>query len=107
MLGELGHKTLAAASAGQALSMLNENGANLDLLITDYAMPKTSGIELILKARAVRPELPAIIITGYMDEELLGRRPDDVCVLAKPFTATDLENAIFRTIKGHSNLAAP
>jgi CheY-like chemotaxis protein len=57
-------------------------------------MPHVSGADVIRRARALRSALPAIIITGYAELESIARRPDDVHVLAKPFTSDQLASAI-------------
>jgi DNA-binding NtrC family response regulator len=57
-------------------------------------MPHTSGTELIGAARAARPGLPSLIITGYADSEAIGGRPDDVAILSKPFSLEDLAHMI-------------
>ena len=94
MLDELGHTTSVASAASDALLVIDDQADAIDLIVTDYAMPHMSGIELIHRARAIRPGLPAVIVTGYADEALLGRRPDDVAVLSKPFSVVELQNAI-------------
>jgi CheY-like chemotaxis protein len=57
-------------------------------------MPVVSGTEVIEKARRIRRRMPAIIITGYAEAQSIARRPDDVPVLAKPFTPEQLSAAI-------------
>jgi hypothetical protein len=39
--------------------------------------------------------MPAILMTGYADSGSISRRPEDVHVLAKPFTAEQMSAAIF------------
>jgi PAS domain S-box-containing protein len=97
LLSDLGHHVLEASDAPAAVAVLERDGGRLDLLITDYAMPLMSGTELIEKAREVRPGLPAIVITGYADAQSISRRPDDVGVVAKPFTPEQLAAAIAAT----------
>ena len=94
MLEDLGHSVADAANSDDALQMLDGQLANWDLLITDYAMPHTSGTELVEAARRLRPGLPSLIITGYADSEAIGDRPDDVAVLAKPFSLEQLAHMI-------------
>ena len=94
MLAELGHRPAAADGAPQALALLDGKADNFDLIVTDYAMPSTSGVELIRQARAIRPSLPAVIITGYADGAMIADRPANVAVLQKPFTAQRLGAAI-------------
>jgi signal transduction histidine kinase len=94
MLEDLGHSVADAANSGEALALLNGSAADWDLLITDYAMPLTSGCDLVREARKRRPELPALIITGYADSGAIGERPDDVAILGKPFSLEELAHMI-------------
>ena len=94
MLEDLGHSVVDAPNSAEALNLLDAEQAECDLLITDYAMPHTSGTALVHKARERREGLPALIITGYADSEAIGERPDDVAVLNKPFTLEELAHMI-------------
>jgi PAS domain S-box-containing protein len=94
MLADLGHQVIEAADGGELLSRLSDAPEACDLVISDYAMPHVSGAEVIRQARALRPGLPAIIITGYADTKSIGERPDDVLVLSKPFTVEQLTGAM-------------
>ncbi|HEY0820802.1 MAG TPA: PAS domain S-box protein [Rhizobacter sp.] len=91
MLQELGHQALEAHSAKEALAML-ERDPSIDLLVTDQAMPQTTGVQLIEAARLARPGLPAILATGYA--ELAMVLPADVQRLAKPFDLEALARAL-------------
>jgi PAS domain S-box-containing protein len=90
MLADMGHEVLQAPSAAAALAILSEE--NVDLLVSDYAMPRTTGAELVTKARAARPGLKAIIVSGYAD--LPEGTAFDVPRLSKPFTDSQLANMI-------------
>ncbi|WP_222931864.1 response regulator [Sphingomonas sabuli] len=94
MLAELGHSSVEAGSGPEALAILEEQGDEFDLIITDYAMPKQSGTEVVRRSREMKPELPAIIITGYADEAEIGARPAEVALLMKPFTLAQLAGVI-------------
>jgi CheY-like chemotaxis protein len=94
MIEDLGHGVVQAGEGEELLTILGKNPDGFDLLITDYAMPLVSGADLIRRAREINPGLPAIIITGYAELESIGRRPEDVQVIAKPFTSTQLATAI-------------
>ena len=59
-----------AQSAGAALQSIAEAGsASLILILSDINMPGMSGLELLPKAKAVRPDVPVIMITAYGDAE--------------------------------------
>jgi PAS domain S-box-containing protein len=94
LLRDLGHKVTVMVDGAEAVAFLRETGGRWDLLITDYAMPHVSGLEVIRQARELRPGLPAIVITGYADANSIGRRPEDVAVLSKPFTPEQMNLAI-------------
>jgi CheY-like chemotaxis protein len=96
LLEDLGHHVVQACDGPEVLELLAGTSDSCDLLITDYAMPHVSGAEVIRHARALRPGLPAIIITGYADEASIARRPEDVLVLPKPFTPDQLK-AVMRS----------
>jgi signal transduction histidine kinase/two-component SAPR family response regulator len=94
MIEDLGHSVRQASEGEELLRQFGAAPDSCDVLITDYAMPLVSGADLIRRAREQRPDLPAIIITGYADLESIARRPEDVQVLAKPFTSDQLAAAI-------------
>jgi signal transduction histidine kinase len=89
-----GHSITSAAGGAEALAILERDPDAFDVVVTDYAMPLVSGLEVIRLARNLRPALPALLITGYADLESLSNRPDDICVLAKPFKPDELGAAI-------------
>jgi signal transduction histidine kinase len=94
MLEDLGHSVADAANSKDAMDLLNGKVAEWDLLITDYAMPHKSGTQLVDAVRELRPGLPSLIITGYAESEAIGERPDDVAILAKPFSLEQLAHMI-------------
>jgi DNA-binding NtrC family response regulator len=58
-----------ARSAVQALEIVAEAQASLILILSDVNMPGMSGLDLLLKARQARPDVPVIMITAYGDAE--------------------------------------
>jgi CheY-like chemotaxis protein len=101
VLGMAGYAVLAAASGEQALALLRE-GARVDLLFTDVIMPGgMNGLQLVDEARRLRPRLPVLVTTGYMDElpsqgREHGQRLD---ILAKPYKHGDLLERIGAALK--------
>jgi len=106
ILEELGHKVHSASSGTRALEILGQE-PNIELLITDQAMPHMTGIDLIKNIRAEKPDFPAIIATGYA--ELPHGEADGIPKLAKPFRQQDLAAIIDEAMalaSGPSHLVA-
>ena len=90
LLEDMGHHVFEAASGKAALDVLEAE--EVDLMITDFAMPNMTGGELVEKARAQDPELKVIVASGYADwaqHNML-----DLPRLSKPYTDAELANAI-------------
>jgi DNA-binding NtrC family response regulator len=59
-------------------------------------MPRLSGTEFLREARLLCPDVPALLITGYAQAEMIVDRPEGVEILLKPFTPHALEAAMGR-----------
>ncbi len=55
------------SSANKALEYIKDNP--IDLVISDYLMPEMDGISFLGKVKAMQPNAPRIILTGYADKE--------------------------------------
>jgi CheY-like chemotaxis protein/anti-sigma regulatory factor (Ser/Thr protein kinase) len=85
-----GYAVQSAGSGEQAMEVLRQ-GARADLLFTDVIMPGgINGLELVEQARTLRPGLPVLVTTGYMDELPQGGRSGGLEILAKPYRQEDL-----------------
>lgn len=91
LLEELGHVAIEATSGADALVELRAR-RDIDLLITDQSMPGMSGSELIAAARALHPDLPIIVASGFGDGAHDGG--PGIGKLSKPFGLAELEAAI-------------
>jgi CheY-like chemotaxis protein len=96
MLEDLGHSVLFAHSGAKALELL-QGGAEIDLLITDFAMPGMTGSQLAQSARNLRPELPVLLATGYA--ELPDGCAPDFARLSKPYEQEQLAREIARALQ--------
>jgi CheY-like chemotaxis protein len=66
-LGRLGYETVPIFHPLEALEIFSEDPTAWDVVISDQSMPKLKGLELIRQLRALRPELKAIVCTGFSD----------------------------------------
>ena len=87
LLEELGYTAIEAADGAAGLKALR-SGVAIDLLVTDVGLPGgITGRQLADAARALRPSLRVLFITGYAEKAVLNDdRMPGVRVLAKPFT---------------------
>jgi len=98
MLEDLGHTVIEAASAEEALNALRRKN-DIDIVITDQAMPGMRGDELARAIRSDWPELPVIIATGFA--ELPQSTRAEFPRLSKPFDQKQLAEKLAETIQLH------
>ncbi len=101
VLGELGYTALEAANGAAGLELLRST-ARIDMLISDVGLPGgMNGRQLADAARALRPGLPVLFITGYAEHSVLGYGglEPGMHVLTKPF-AMDVLATRIETILG-------
>jgi DNA-binding NtrC family response regulator len=87
VLSHAGYEVLLADGAAEALRLANSTDT-IDLLLTDFRMPETNGLELTQQFRAAHPETPVLLISG--EQPSLQNFPDAPEFLAKPFTLSQL-----------------
>ncbi len=99
LLESAGH-TVHLFRSAQAL-LEDEAFAKIDCLISDIGMPTIDGFDLERLARAARPELPVILITGRL-ELIRGRQTtaqgEHRTFLLKPFSERELLGAINKAL---------
>src|SRR5882672_3037071 len=93
LLGSAGHDVRVFASAQALLAQCGFS--EIDCLISDVAMPFMDGIELQRLARAARPELPVIIVTGCdLTDKVVAAIHGNHGVFRKPFNGPELLAAV-------------
>jgi len=95
MLEDLGHTVFEATAGAAALDILRHE--EVDLVISDHAMPRMTGSQLALAIRTEWPDMPVILATGFA-EIPEGVGITDVPRLGKPFSQAQLAEAIGRAI---------
>ena len=102
MLRGLGHEVVEAQSGSHALAKLGADPA-IDLVITDYKMPRMDGAELARRVRLMHAEMPILLITGYTGD---GEAGVDLPRVDKPFGIAELAAAIARLMAHGTNVVA-
>ncbi|MES2642929.1 MAG: response regulator [Myxococcota bacterium] len=94
----LGYSVIEAPDGPEAIERFERAPDAVDVVLLDLVMPKMGGEEVLRALRAIRPELPIVISSGFAQEEVARRlssaRVDGV--LAKPWTVDQLSGVLAR-----------
>ncbi len=95
-LRDIGYEVDEAASAAQALALLNAQEGIVNGVIIDLGLPDRRGDDLAADLRAANPSLPIIIASGFSSNEVRGRFAGDAftAFVDKPFNAAQIERAL-------------
>lgn len=93
-LKKQGFTRIVVGTGKEAIAALNKQ--KFDLCFLDLQLPDITGDEIYKQAKALHPELPIIIITGYPDSQMLDNilKHGPVTVLKKPLEVEQLQQAL-------------
>ncbi|CAN5668870.1 hypothetical protein BH11PSE8_BH11PSE8_16920 [soil metagenome] len=108
LLDRAGYRVTSCRSAREALAMFIDRPRAFDLVITDFDMPGFTGLELAAELAHVRPDVPVVISSGYLSEELQSgaRRAGIRHLLSKQNTFEELAGIVGRALLETELLAA-
>jgi len=108
ILARHGYTVLDASNGRDALHLATHHEGRLDLVITDMVMPGIGGVMLVERLIALRPNLQALYMSGYTEDDIVRRGMLDAqtAFIQKPFTATGLLQAV-RHVLDSEQPAAP
>ena len=90
-----GYRVLEAASGNEALDMFHDDDTSVDLVISDFTMPRMNGQELVQRLREQQPTLKVLYISGYtwnaFEKGAVAKATD---FLQKPFGADDISRKV-------------
>ena len=89
---------LAAASGEEGITVLSENLPQVALALLDLTLPGLSGEETFHRLRALQPQLPIIISSGYRQNSVNTRFAPDTPFLPKPYDLAKLMEVVRRFI---------
>jgi two-component system sensor histidine kinase/response regulator len=97
-----GYQVIEASSSEEVLKHFTHSDmTTVDLILSDYVMPRLNGIELLKKIRQNHSSLPFILMTAYGDKDLVIEALRNRCngFIEKPFTLDQLMEEIERVTK--------
>jgi signal transduction histidine kinase/ActR/RegA family two-component response regulator len=96
-LQQLGYRVLSARRGLEAVAVAAGHHGVIHLVLTDIRMPELTGPELVERLRVARPGLPALFMSGYINDPVARRggvNPHAEGILAKPFTLDQLAQRV-------------
>ena len=97
LAGHVGTILLANGPA-EAVTMLAQHRHPIDIMVTDVAMPQTSGAELAAIAQRHHPAITVLFISGFPHARSEGRVPPAAHLLIKPFSPDELRDAVLKLL---------
>jgi len=93
MLRETGYQVIMVQEPKKGLELIKDN--QFDLVFLDLKMPEMDGIKVLKRIRALKPEMPVTIVTGFADSDLMMQALEyaPFGVMKKPFSSKDVMTA--------------
>ena len=95
-----GYTVLEADSGEEALRLLEDSAMHVDVFVTDVVMPGLDGPTWVRQALQARPDVQVIFMSGYTEGAFGDSGPEiaNSAFLPKPFSLTQLTEAVFRQL---------
>ncbi|MEJ2664807.1 MAG: response regulator [Spirochaetia bacterium] len=97
-----------AGTAGRALAELAQH--EIDIILTDYRMPKTDGMQLLRQVKAEYPEVVRLVFSGFLDRNILMRSLTNgwaSTFFTKPWDKNTLQQKIARIMRIKKQVTKP
>jgi PAS domain S-box-containing protein len=99
----LGYNVQSFGQSALAWNAFCDNPGDFDIIVTDYTMPRMTGIALAEKIRRIRPDIPVIICSGYVELNDKCQDLEPIFFVKKPVTTFELSHALRRALE-HTEL---
>ncbi|MDB5860511.1 MAG: hypothetical protein JWQ76_4200, partial [Ramlibacter sp.] len=98
MLAALGYEAAGYSSSVEALAAFAAEPQRFDAVLSDETMPLLSGSQFALQIRRIRPDIPIILMSGYVGPNIaaLARQANVNELLSKPLVSRDIARALAR-----------
>jgi len=108
MCEAIGFETARARNGEEAMRLFEEAPDGFVLVLLDLTMPRLSGQETYRAMRAIRPELPIVLVSGFAEAGEPVTADDRYCeFVQKPYRYRELRDAIGRALRGEGHGAHP
>ncbi len=97
ILLEAGHEVITATNGEEAVLLISDSPDSVDLVVLDVIMPVLGGYEAAEKIREIRPDIPLIFCSGFIEGQTdkdTDRQLERSRFLSKPYSMAQLLSAI-------------
>lgn len=100
LLKRYGFQVLAARDGREAVDVFREHQGEIEAVLLDVMMPRMNGLEAFRELANIDPEVPVVLMSGYVDPQVVGRLPAEGLAgfLTKPFRFSTLVEQIEQAI---------
>ncbi|MGV8073944.1 MAG: PAS domain S-box protein, partial [Syntrophobacteraceae bacterium] len=100
MLEKLGIESITACDGNEAMEIFHAHKDEIRLVLLDLSMPGMDGWETLAALRALRPDLPVVLVSGYDEAQVMqsGHPERPQAFVHKPYTLADLKAALAQAL---------
>jgi two-component system cell cycle sensor histidine kinase/response regulator CckA len=100
-LERCGYEVIAAEDGQKGVDLFAQTPDAISLILLDMAMPGLSGEETLRRIRAIRPDTPVVVSSGFGESDARSKFGDGISAfLQKPYTAKQLGAEIVSILRG-------
>ena len=101
LMAQLGYEPVGFTSSSAALASFRRTPQRFDVVVTDEAMPEMTGSQLVVELRKIRPEVPVVMMTGFVSPTLLARSREAGIneVLSKPLVSREIARSVAAALR--------
>lgn len=101
MLEMLGFRVVGACNGKEALTLYQKNAIDISLVVTDVGMPVMDGYALFRELKALNPELPIIVSSGFGDTVVTSKISGGAAagLISKPYSFDQLREVLKRVVE--------
>ncbi|PWT92443.1 MAG: hypothetical protein C5B54_03515 [Acidobacteria bacterium] len=100
VLQQSGYQSLFALDGEEAVRVYQQNRDQIQAILLDWTMPRMSGDEVIVEIRKFNPAAKIILSSGYlMEDQIKHLQSQNVLLLPKPYTASQLLQSIRQSLR--------
>ncbi len=102
MLGQFGFEVITASDGREAVGLFREHAETIRCVLLDLTMPHMDGDSAIREMKRIKPEIPALLMSGYNEQEISGRFAGRKLAgfIQKPFRKPELAAKIREVLEG-------